>query len=56
MPGTGDAASPAAWEALLTATIVAFLSPWSFSTVVVFLDLVSSLVKTKLENKINVSN
>lgn len=54
MPGAGNAASPPPWEAL--ATIVTFLSPWSFSTVVVFLDLVSSLVKTKLENKINVSN
>lgn len=52
----GNNASPFSWKAFIMATIVTLPSPCSFSDVVVFLYLVSSLVKMKLKNKINVSN
>lgn len=51
----GDSASPS-WKAFLMAMIVTHPSLCSFSSVVVFLYLVSSLVKRKLKNKINMSN
>lgn len=52
----GNNAGPFSWKACTMAMTVTLPLPCSISEVVVFLYLVSSLVKMKLKNKINVSN